>query len=436
MARLMVRAFSQDGKIAMTNAMAKSFLRLGFGQVNGEKAEKYLGEFLQPLIDGSELPKIYDRMAKSYLASDDKERGSKQSLKQKCEEIKKTIGDLEKFENNEKVESLLSPVVEPLINYLSGSKESIESSQLPTKLLEFMIELDKELVAWHEKSSKKEAESLKNGNVQLADHEKVPSPETLKEMRKFTLVAILGVKGLDSRLSINLYKKMVGEGVQNQDTTGTVLKLFNQYLARVYSKKTEKFIESILTVTHAQVEAIKARQAREKNRVILENARNEAKSESGKVRRTLQKSETVKTRPTQKGTEDTNTPVSPRSRPVGLKKVDTQSTRQRLAFEDENEMQADKFLEKFDNVKAYPKVGERFRKMIQNQFSDQLKSPTESELSNLMVNALEEEIKTAKEKINIIRDPAERKKQEAILKNLNTLMGSVLIDLDVNSFDS
>ncbi|MEY3719900.1 MAG: hypothetical protein RL618_419, partial [Pseudomonadota bacterium] len=211
MAQFLVKAVTVDGKLIPTQNGVKTFMRASFGTVDGQSAQTCFAQFLHPIINSSKIRDIYNQMALSLVTVKRDENGNDNSLIGTVDQIcSRDNLNSQTITSSTAVQELLDPIVKPLFSYLNDVGDSIANSKLPGKLLHFMIEFDRELVKWYKETLKK------------IDSKNLLNNEEFTALRKNAQLALLGVKGIDGYMSVEIFKQLQKMDLHSDQGHGTV----------------------------------------------------------------------------------------------------------------------------------------------------------------------------------------------------------------------
>ena len=264
MAKFLRRAVTEDGKLSLNESKKKTFMRADLGKVNGVSAQTCFAQFLHPIINSSEFHNLYKTMAADLLAVKRDENGNEKMLISALDDIclQQNVNP-QNITVNAAVQKLLDPVVKPLFSYLNDVGDSVANSKLPGKLLQFMIEFDRELVKWHKEMKAQKSDITGDEKTNAAPAANPLSQEEFRALRRNAQLAILGVKGIDGYLTVQIYNRLKELGFHSAEGTGSVLKNFNSYLSKIYSQKCDTFINSVLVATDKDLDRIRDRRSAE-----------------------------------------------------------------------------------------------------------------------------------------------------------------------------
>ena len=425
MAKFLGRAVTKDGKFMPTQSEVKTFMRAGFGTVDGQSAQTCFAQFLHPIIDKSKFRDLYTKMALSLVEIEQDKSGNNNSLIKKVDDIcRRDNLNSQNITSSVAVQQLLDPIVAPLFSYLNDVGDSIADSKLPAKLLQFMIEFDRELVQWYQESLEK-SNSVNSANFL--------NKEEFTALRKNAQLALLGVKGIDGYLTVEVYKQLKDLRLQSDESTGSVLKNFNTYLSKTYSKNCHTFIDRVLSATDDDLKRIRGRRFEEEKDQLMEKAEKNfsQKKSSVKHRQPGDKSSTFK----KEAISENNIKLSPRSDVRAVSGEESFSGKQLHQLEEKNEQIVDSFFDKYPTLNKFHVVISKIMKAIEAGYTKLGKSPSEKELQQIAVDAIAEEIRVVEDKIRISQTQTAHAEQTAIKADLEVLMGQILLATEHNPFD-
>lgn len=439
MAKFLRRAVTEDGKFTATKNTMKTFMRSGFGKVDEQSAQTCFAQFLRPAVGSGDLKKLYQQMAFGLLDVKRDAHGEETSTIKMLDRIivQENVNPTN-VTSNVAVRELLEPAIKPLFDYLNDVGDSVANSELPGKLLEFMVEFDRELVKWHRDTEKSRSKQQPEGIANSANSDEPLSEEDLMTIRRNAQIALLGVKGVDGYLGTEVFKQLEGLGFHSTTDTGGVLKNFNSYLSRIYSKNCDALINSVLSATDEDIARIRERRAEEEKE-------ERAKKAGEKFSRLKQKSETKNDQSSNKKTDlrngaDTTTENahslrSPRSG-TGSSEIGSVFSGRRLhELEELNEVLVNVFLAKYPGLNDFRGIVSTLVKAIDTKYTKLGKSPSDKELRTAVVDAMQKELNAVADKISIVQDPTELAAQQAVYSKLSTVMGEVLLRSAQNPFD-
>jgi len=433
MAKFLRRAVTEDGKFNATQNTMKTFMRAGFGKVDGQSAQTCFAQFLRPTAGSSDLHKLYNKMAFDLLevrrGASGEETSTIKMLDNICarEDVNPT-----NITSNASVGALVEPVIKPLFDYLNDVGDSVANSRLPGKLLEFLIEFDRELVRWQRETEAKQQTLKQEGG---ANADAALSKEDWMTIRRNAQIAMLGVKGVDGYLGTEVFKRLEELGFHSVTNTGGVLKNFNSYLSRIYSKKCDALIKSVLSATDKDLALIRERRAADEKEARGKKAEQKFSSLKEKAETKIDQSSYKKTGlrdGRESADESSHTPRSESE----LSATDPVLSGKRLhELEEVNESLTNVFLDKYPSLNDFKGIVSRMLKVIDAQYTRPGKSPSEKALKKIAVDSIQQELDTVADKISIIQDSAALDAQKAVYAKLDSLMGRILLASAHNPFD-
>jgi len=430
MAKFLIKAATQDGKLTATPVNVKIFMRENFGKINGKSAQTCFKEFMAPLLASSELDRFYKTMAKTLLTINKEKNGEETSLIQKLDVLCKREGFVPKeYTNDPAIQELIEPVINPLFDYLNDIDGSIANSKLPAALLEFMIEFDREIVKWYRKTSGMQSVATGEEKSKSANSISAPDEKDLNIFRRNAQVALLGVKGIDGHLGAELSKNLEKLSFQSHEGTGGILKNFNSCLGRLYSKKCDTLIDGVMSATDDDLKSIRERRFEEEKKQIIGRAEKKFSQTSGKSNKKQSQFRDRDSDSQEEVIAETTTKTSPGS---GLSLL---SVKQLHQLEEKNEQLVDSFFDKYPTLNKFHVVISKIMRAMEAGYTKLGKSPSEKELQQIAVDAIGEEIRIVEDKIRMSTNQTAQSEQTATKAELEVLMGQILFATEHNPFD-
>jgi len=424
MAQFLVKAVTEDGKLIPTQNGVKTFMRASFGTVDGQSAQTCFAQFLHPIINSSKIRDIYNQMALSLVTVKRDENGNDNSLIGTVDQIcSRDNLNSQTITSSTAVQELLDPIVKPLFSYLNDVGDSIANSKLPGKLLHFMIEFDRELVKWYKETLKK------------IDSKNLLNNEEFTALRKNAQLALLGVKGIDGYMSVEIFKQLQKMDLHSDQGPGTVLKNFNSYLSKTYSKNCNTFIDSVLSATDKDLQSIQERRKKEEKEEIEKKSKKKFEKLNNKPGTRQQQSGNAEAEMQEDGIADTGRRPSLRIETSASPRGTVFTGKSRHKLEEKNEQSMENFLDQYPSLEKFQGIISRMDEVIDTEYTRSGKSLSEEILTKIAIDSVQEEMNEAANKISVIQDPTALEKQTAIYTELKSLMGELLIATEHNPFD-
>jgi len=182
LAKIVIAAESNEGKIHLTKSKAETMFRSGAPTYQGKPlGESYRKPFMRSCFLTPNFITIVQEMQENYTAIKKTGNFVSESLKEKAESIWEA-GDkkLDTVLNHKSVMEDFSVITKALTNKINGPESNISTSTLPARFRHFLIELDREIVRWHQETP--------DSPEKLSDTE-------LRDVRRNALSNYLGVYG-------------------------------------------------------------------------------------------------------------------------------------------------------------------------------------------------------------------------------------------------
>lgn len=136
--------------------------------------ETYLAPFMNKYFEAPGVIKMLNSVVENYAKQSD------QILS-----LYDTIGSGRNFARSDEAAKLMLPIIAPVIDFICGKDKSVESSGLPKPVLDLMLAVDEEVIAWFNKNG--------TGN-----------PEDLQTARSNALTSFFGTRSFMGTWTISL----------------------------------------------------------------------------------------------------------------------------------------------------------------------------------------------------------------------------------------
>ena len=251
LARITISAESNEGKIHLTKSNAETMFRSGSPTYQGKPlGASYRNPFLRSCFLKPNFITIFEEMQENYIATKKTGNLESESLRKKAESVwHASENKLDSVFSHKSVMADFSGLTKPLADKINGPASNISTSILPVRFLHFLLELDREIVRWHQQTP--------DGPEKLSDIE-------LRDVRRNALSNYLGIYGPYS--TIMLAAQEVKSEKQIYDKENPYVLLENVLTKKIWEKYDE-FLSSAMDCTDDQYSKIRERSNQEQERI-------------------------------------------------------------------------------------------------------------------------------------------------------------------------
>lgn len=244
LAKQLVQAESRGYVTPLKGAKIDALLR---GKVWLKEEFTEEGKTITQTDDQNAITRFCEPFMKHYFDTPLMEKNLNQvtkNYKQQAAEANKLYQELgvQGFNRSEKVQELMKPVIAPVVDYICGPDNDIQSSKMPAPVLAAMLSLDEEIQAWYEK----------NGGNDAAE---------LLLARKNALTGIFGVRAFAPNYAIDLSSDQEVPQGYYRPLTGFLITYLNKHL--------DKFLDTVINCPKGQRELIKREALIAESRPVL-----------------------------------------------------------------------------------------------------------------------------------------------------------------------
>ncbi len=251
LARITISAESNEGKIRLTKSNAETVFRSGTPIYQGKPlAASYRIPFLRSCFLKPNFITIFEEMQENYIATKKTGNFDSESLRKKAESVwHASENKLDSVFSHKSVMADFSGITKPLADKINGTASNISTSILPARFLHFLLELDREIVRWHQQTP--------DGSEKLGDIE-------LRDVRRNALSNYLGIYG--PYTTIMLAAQEIKSEKKIYDTENPYVLLENVLTKKIWEKYDE-FLSSVMDCTDDQYSKIQERSNLEQEKI-------------------------------------------------------------------------------------------------------------------------------------------------------------------------
>ena len=270
LAKIVIAAESSEGKTLLTKSNAETMFRSGSPKYQGKPlGESYRQPFMRSCFLNPGLISIVQDMQQNYIAVKKTGNFESKSIKEKAESV--WIASEKNLDSVLTHKSLIedfSGITKPLAAKINGAESNVSTSLLPARFLHFLLELDREIVHWHQQTP--------DGPEKLSDTE-------LRDIRRNALSNYLGVYGPYATVMLATNEVKSEKRIFDNDNPYVLLE---NILTKRISKPYENLLSSVMDCTPDQYLKIEERSNQEQVKILKENearkilSMNQAKSHS------------------------------------------------------------------------------------------------------------------------------------------------------------
>ncbi len=254
LARIVIAAESGEGKVHLTKSNAETMGRSGSPTYQGKPVgENYRKPFMRSCFLNPGLITIVQDMQENYTTQKKTGNFESKSLKEKAESVWiASEKNLDSVLNHISLKDDFSGITKPLTEKINGAESSISTSLLPARFLHFILELDREIVRWHQQTP--------DGPGKLSDTE-------LREVRRYALANYLGIYGPYATVMLATNEVKSEKRIFDNDNPYVLLE---NILTKTISKPFEKLLSSVMDCTTDQYSKIEERSNQEQVKISKE----------------------------------------------------------------------------------------------------------------------------------------------------------------------
>jgi hypothetical protein len=251
LARIVITAESNEGKIHLTKSNAETMFRSGSPKYQGKPlGASYRQPFMRSCFLKPGLINIVQEMQENYTAIKKTGNFESKSLKEKAESVweasEKNLDSV--FQHRSVMDDFLG-ITKPLAAKINGAESNISTSLLPARFLHFLLELDREIVRWHQETP--------DGPEKLSDSE-------LRTVRQNAISNYLGVYGPYATIILATNEVKSEKKILDNDNPYVLLE---NVLSKRISEPYGKFLSSVMDCTDDQYLKIEERSNQEQRKI-------------------------------------------------------------------------------------------------------------------------------------------------------------------------
>ena len=255
LARIVIAAESSEGKVHLTKSNAETMFRSGSPKYQGKPlGESYRQPFMRSCFLTPGFIQIFQEMQENYIAVKKIGNFESKSLKEKAESVWIAAEkNLDSVFSHKSVMGDFSGITRPLAAKVNGAESNVSTSLLPPRLLLFLLELDREIVRWHQQTP--------DGPGKLSDTE-------LRNIRRNALSNYLGIYGPYATVMLATKEVMSEKRIFDHDNSYVLLE---NILTNKISERYEKLLSNVMDCTADQYSKIEERSNQDQVRISKEN---------------------------------------------------------------------------------------------------------------------------------------------------------------------
>ena len=251
LARITISAESNEGKIHLTKTTAKTMSRSSTPTYQGKPlAAHYRTPFLRSCFLKPNLITIIEDMQENYIAIKKTGNLESESLRKKAESVwHASENKLDSVLSHKSLMTDFSGITKSYVDKINGPASNISTSHLPARFLHFLLELDREIVRWHQQTP--------DGPEKLSDVE-------LRDVRRNALSNYLGIYGPYATIKVVVGEIKSEKNIYDKESPYVLLE---NVLGKKTSEQYDEFLSSAMDCDEEQYSKIKERSNQEQERV-------------------------------------------------------------------------------------------------------------------------------------------------------------------------
>ncbi len=251
LARITISAESNEGKIHLTKSKADTMFRSQSPTYQGKPlGTSYRNPFLRSCFLKPDFITIFEEMQENYIATKKTGNLESESLRKKAESVwHASEKNIDSVFSHKSVMADFSGLTKPLVDKINGPKSDISTSILPARFLHFLLELDREIVRWHQQTP--------DGPEKLSDIE-------LRDVRRNGLSNYLGIYGPYNTIMLAAQEVKLEKKIYDKENPYVLLE---NVLTRKIWEKYDEFLSSAMDCTDDQYSKIQELSNRDQEKI-------------------------------------------------------------------------------------------------------------------------------------------------------------------------